>query len=189
LNTDLTKIKSGLLLTEPHCELLYQGKKSSIIKVNEYPQLEEKNILVSEDKAYGVIQFGKPEKLNSEQFEQREKEHHISKEERLRWWFDKSEFYSYKVKEFVKFETPREVNKISGQVFVDNVEFKDAIKEKISKPEVTENLIRIPVDSGNHKEHRIRTISINDDDGIKALYCGTCKKIMTYLFDRSCASG
>jgi len=51
------------------------------------------------------------------------------------------------------------------------------------KVEVTENYIRIPVSSG-HDGHRIRTITISASKGIKALYCGTCKKIKTYLFDK-----
>jgi predicted RNA-binding Zn-ribbon protein involved in translation (DUF1610 family) len=57
----------------------------------------------------------------------------------------------------------------------------------ITKPETTENYIRIPVDTSDHAGHRIRTITISETDGIKAIYCGTCKTVMTYLFDRSCA--
>jgi len=57
---------------------------------------------------------------------------------------------------------------------------------RLTKPETTENYIRIPV-SGGHKGHRIRTITISEEQGISALYCGTCKIVMTYLFDRSCA--
>jgi HK97 family phage prohead protease len=54
------------------------------------------------------------------------------------------------------------------------------------KVEVTENYVRIPVagESGKHDGHRIRTITISKDQGIKALYCGECKKVITYLFDK-----
>lgn len=54
------------------------------------------------------------------------------------------------------------------------------------KVEVTENYIRIPVagESGKHDGHRIRTITISAKKGIKALYCGECKKVITYLFDK-----
>ena len=51
-----------------------------------------------------------------------------------------------------------------------------------TKPETTENYIRIPVSEG-HDGHRIRTITISAEKGIKALYCGECKVIITYLFD------
>ncbi len=57
--------------------------------------------------------------------------------------------------------------------------------EIITKPEETNDFIRIPVDRGNHEGHRIRTIDISEKEGIKALYCGTDKVIITYLFDKS----
>ncbi len=56
------------------------------------------------------------------------------------------------------------------------------ILDLVTKPEETENFIRIPVDTGNHEGHRIRTIEISAKEGISAIYCGTCKKVMTYLF-------
>lgn len=59
------------------------------------------------------------------------------------------------------------------------------IPNLVTKPEETEGTIRIPVDTGNHEGHRIRTITISDKEGIKALYCGTDKVVMTYLFDKS----
>ncbi len=52
----------------------------------------------------------------------------------------------------------------------------------VTKPEETDEFIRIPVDTGNHEGHRIRTITISDSEGIKAIYCGTDKVVMTYLF-------
>lgn len=58
----------------------------------------------------------------------------------------------------------------------------EAKAEVVTKPETTENYHRIPVDSGDHGDHRIRTITISDKEGIKALYCGECKKVITYLF-------
>ncbi len=63
-----------------------------------------------------------------------------------------------------------------------NAEIVDMTEDVINKPEETDEYIRIPVDRGDHEGHRIRTISISDKEGIKALYCGECKKVMTYLF-------
>ena len=51
-----------------------------------------------------------------------------------------------------------------------------------AKVETTENYHRIPVSEG-HGGHRIRTISISDEQGIRALYCGECREVITYLFD------
>lgn len=61
--------------------------------------------------------------------------------------------------------------------------------ELILKPEETEAYFRIPVtgEAGKHDGHRIRTIDIDAGKGIKALYCGQDKVIITWLFDRSCA--
>lgn len=56
--------------------------------------------------------------------------------------------------------------------------------EVITKPETTDNYHRIPISSG-HDGHEIRTIVVSAKKGIKALYCVTCKKIKTYLFDTS----
>lgn len=59
-------------------------------------------------------------------------------------------------------------------------EFKDL------KPETTENYHRVPVpeEEGKHDDHKIRTIDISKEEGIKALYCVDCKKNITYLFDK-----
>ncbi len=56
------------------------------------------------------------------------------------------------------------------------------LEELVTKPEETDDFIRIPVDRGNHEGHRIRTIEISAKEGISALYCGTDKVIMMYLF-------
>jgi len=53
---------------------------------------------------------------------------------------------------------------------------------RVTKPEETDEFIRIPVDRGDHEGHRIRTIDISEKEGIKAIYCGTDKVVMTYLF-------
>jgi len=57
--------------------------------------------------------------------------------------------------------------------------------EFVTKPEETEDYIRIPVSGeggDKHSGHRIRTIDISEKEGIKALYCGEDKVVITYLF-------
>ena len=56
-----------------------------------------------------------------------------------------------------------------------------------TKPEETDEYIRIPnpKDSGSHDGHRIRTLQIDTDKGITALYCGECKKVKTYIFAKA----
>ena len=72
----------------------------------------------------------------------------------------------------------KSVDPISNKLMDDILED----KELVTKPEETSEFIRIPVDTGNHEGHRIRTIEISAKEGISALYCGTDKVIMTYLF-------
>lgn len=52
------------------------------------------------------------------------------------------------------------------------------------KVEETEDYIHVPVpgESGKHEGHRIRTITISEDEGIQARYCGECKKNISYIF-------
>ena len=59
-------------------------------------------------------------------------------------------------------------------------------KEIVTKPEVTDDLVRVPVPSeeGKHKDCKIRTISISEKEGIQALYCVDHKTNITYLFDK-----
>ena len=56
-------------------------------------------------------------------------------------------------------------------------------KEIVTKPEETADYIRIPVSEG-HSDHKVRTIDISSDKGIKALYCVDCKENITYLFSK-----
>ncbi len=58
------------------------------------------------------------------------------------------------------------------------------LPEIVTKPEVTDNTIRIPVDSGDHTGHTMRTIQISQKDGIQALYCVPDKKVLTYIFSK-----
>jgi len=53
-----------------------------------------------------------------------------------------------------------------------------------TKPEETDEFIRIPnpKDEKNHDDHKIRTIDIDADKGITALYCVDCKVVKTYIF-------
>ena len=55
-----------------------------------------------------------------------------------------------------------------------------------TKIEETENMIHIPAkgQEGKHSGHRIRTIDIDKDKGVKARYCGECKVVISWLFSK-----
>lgn len=56
-------------------------------------------------------------------------------------------------------------------------------KTEISKPEVTENYVRIPIKNYSLKGKTIRTITVKPNE-IKGLYCVETKEIVTLLFDK-----
>ena len=57
-------------------------------------------------------------------------------------------------------------------------------KELVTKPEETDESIRLPVkgEEGKHKGHKIRWINVSTKEGIRGIYCIDCKKIITYVF-------
>ncbi len=72
---------------------------------------------------------------------------------------------------------------------VDDLLDLDELVEKgvITKPEETDELIRLPAkgEEGKHKGHKIRWITVSAEKGIRGIYCITCKKIITYVFEKA----
>ena len=60
-----------------------------------------------------------------------------------------------------------------------------AAATKVTKPETTDNTIRVPVagEEGKHDDHKLRTIDVSKKDGISGLYCIDDKIIITFIFD------
>jgi len=59
--------------------------------------------------------------------------------------------------------------------------------EFITKPEETESYIHLPAkgEEGKHSGHKIRTMDIDVKQGIKGKYCVDCKKMISFMFDKS----
>ena len=115
----------------------------------------------------------------------------IDREEALEFygpWDSKGELVSENLpwieERYGKISTKKEEPKEEEVVF-EIVEEKSGEKEVVNKPETTDNYHRVPVpaEEGKHDGHKIRTIDISKEQGIKALYCVDCKKNITYLFD------
>lgn len=62
----------------------------------------------------------------------------------------------------------------------------DVKSEWEEKVEESDDFITVPApgEAGKHKDHRIRYIDIDKDKGIRAKYCGECKKIISYVFTK-----
>jgi len=63
------------------------------------------------------------------------------------------------------------------------VDVKAAWEKKV---EQTDDFIHVPApgEEGKHDDHRIRYIDIDKDKGIRAKYCGECKVIISYVFEK-----
>lgn len=122
------KETQGILLTAPHGRLIWEGKKTLIIKSKDFSNETLKPlILVSDNKAYGVIKLRQPEKISLEQFDDLKKEHMISEEERQKWWPGKDTLFTYKFNILQKFDPPKDYKAPEGvQVFIKDVKL-DAI--------------------------------------------------------------
>jgi len=71
----------------------------------------------------------------------------------------------------------------SADEFLDFIK-KDLGDETVTKPETTEKYHHVPVpkEEGKHSDHKMRTITVSKDKGIKGVYCVDCKKITSYMF-------
>lgn len=60
-------------------------------------------------------------------------------------------------------------------------------EEVITKPEETDDFIRIPAkgEEGKHKGHKIRWMDVDSKKGIRGIYCIDCKKIITFVFEKA----
>ncbi len=86
-----------------------------------------------------------------------------------------------------EYESLHEVLKDNLQVDYKSAEkFHKHLMSLVTKPEETDDAIRLPVkgESGKHGDHKIRWITVSEEKGIKGLYCIDCKKIITYIFDK-----
>jgi len=119
------EVKRGLYLAEPHGHLTASGKKRAIAKADEL-ELEGKYVLVSKDKAYGIIDLSASQAVTIKEFDERFDEHRVTTKERKKWWDGKDELYLYEIKDFEEFDPPREVEVPDNVKFIiREVQFKD----------------------------------------------------------------
>jgi len=85
--------------------------------------------------------------------------------------------------------TTKQFESITNKNLIDdiiNAPIVDLTEGNVTKPEETDEYYRIPVpgEEGKHTDHKIRTMDVSKDKGIKGLYCIEDKKIITYMFDK-----
>ena len=115
----------GLYLTAPHGRLLWDGKKTALVKSIKLKSHVEKPIyLLSGDFAYGIIKLGQPKEISLTEFKELFPKHQVSEEERLKWWPKATLLYYYPVSFIRRWDHPKRWKKQQGaQLFVKNVAF------------------------------------------------------------------
>lgn len=107
----------GLYLARPHGDLIYEGKKTLIVKGSSRLDLSLSAIgprlLVSggmkNGKVYGEIELGKPEIISTADFASRFDDHRVTEKEREQWWPDSEELYLYPITSFKPYDDPKPV--------------------------------------------------------------------------------
>ena len=140
-DVNLDEIKKGLYLVPPHGKLIYENKKTAIVKSKNFDVEGKYFILVSDRKAYGYIECSKGKKIDLEEFKKRSGEHLISEGERREWWALKKTFYLYKIRTFIPFEKPKDIILERGvQTFIEEVQFEKLHLEQFRAEGIDDDL-------------------------------------------------
>lgn len=106
---------AGAYLVPPHSEMLYDGKKTAIVKAKKFDWLsDEFNWLLAGKLAYGLIRFKAPKEISLAEFESLRKKHKITEDEREEWWPKAEKLYYYEVRDFFRFDSPIKVKVPQG---------------------------------------------------------------------------
>lgn len=117
-------VKGGLYLVPSHGELIYQGKKTAIVKARDFQRCQQFNILCSGPHAFGFARFKPPRLVPVSALAELRDLHRVSDAERETWWPNATKLYFYELRDFVPFDEPRPVKLPRGvQIFIDEVTF------------------------------------------------------------------
>lgn len=113
----------GVYLVPPHGEWLARGVKTAMVKSRPFAGLDRPHIIVSAERAYGVVEFAAPEEIDLAGFRRAADAHQVTEEERKRWWPDAQRLYLYRTKTVRPFAQPVKVDVPQGaQTFLARVD-------------------------------------------------------------------
>lgn len=122
-------VSTGVYLSPPYGKQVASGQQAAILKARQFYLLTRFNLLISKDRAFGFVRFHEGELLTLEQVNERFDEHLISPDLISKWWKKKTALWLYRVRDFIPFEAPIEVEPVEGaQVFVENVKLTKAVE-------------------------------------------------------------
>lgn len=121
-------IKSGLPLVDPHSKLIWQKKKTAIVKKKKMDLSKFKILCDFGGRAYGFIRCYEPMRIGLDRFKATEKKHLVTEKEREKWWPGAKDFLLFYIRDFFPFETPRKIKKAARgtQTSIREVVFKRA---------------------------------------------------------------
>jgi len=134
ISQSLIETREGICLSSPIGKSIWQGDTSLIIRPKLYRnQVNKLLYLLEGDQCYGIIKLKHPENINVSEFNNKEKEHNLSSDDRKRWWPYKEVLFSYQFDKVSMFKEPRKI-KVNGipRTFIDDFDFLD-IEENICK--------------------------------------------------------
>jgi len=132
---EIDKNLQGIYLVPPHGRWIWEGEKTLIVKARAFKGMVGKPlILVSEDKAYGVIKLKVPKRISLKEFEKLKCDHKISEKEREAWWPGKKSLYAYEFTVQERYDTPKGIAVPQGvQTFIQDVVFPENKDVKLEK--------------------------------------------------------
>jgi len=140
-------VKDGLYLVPPHGQLIYEGKKTVIVKAQNF-DLTKPRILISGGKAYGIVRTEESRVISLDEFDKLRNEHQITKEEQTERGkeikgFAAGPVYCFKIRDFIPFSKPLTIEKpeIGTQGFIKNVKFlEETFDQNLFAPQELEKL-------------------------------------------------
>lgn len=120
----------GLILVEPFATWVAQGIKPVVIKSRPFKISGRPMLLVTKDRALGVLTLSQPREIGLAEFSRTVDLHRIDEKTRKKFWPGKKKFWAFKVLKLQVFAAPLLIRRPPGaQVMIRDIEFKSDAAE------------------------------------------------------------
>lgn len=120
----------GLILVEPFATWVAQGIKPVVIKSRPYKISGRPMLLVTKDRALGVLTLSQSREIGLAEFRRTVDLHRIDEKTRKKFWPGKKKFWAYKVLKLQVFAAPLLIRRPPGaQVTIRDIEFKSEVAD------------------------------------------------------------
>lgn len=131
----------GLILVEPFATWVAQGIKPVVIKSRPFKISGRPMLLVTKDRALGVLTLSRPREIGVAEFKRTVDLHRLDEKTRKKFWPGKKKFWAYKVLKLQVFAAPLLIRRPPGaQVTIRDIEFKSEVAElyEVTKADAVE---------------------------------------------------